>query len=316
MSNPGTEINKLTSYENNKQIEEIKIEHIYLSKNEAWFRLKDNLISLKFSKDSIEIGIIGDKIKNIYTVKGALDCGYVVIEVDGLNICRELSEIINNYPRLVREYELLEKAKAIRLLDYQTVPSLPKEWEVLIYTLTKIILSRRIVKTFYFYEGSREVVLGIYCYENGYYRECEETLKHEISKMLEGSKLLDIRMIPTVVGIVVRNIEIRTMEYYEPAKHCLLFKNKVFCWDQFIETGDIEKALLEPSPNLIVTHRIPWGLKIEILKNAREGLLKYIPPQSQGDIIELFKALAPKSFKAFMDWVRKPSEDEKDSYPR
>ncbi|MEM4452896.1 MAG: phage/plasmid primase, P4 family [Thermosphaera sp.] len=309
-------VNKLDADTNKPAIVEVKLEPIHLSKNEGWFKLGDNLLSLKFTKDSIELAIIGDRVKNVYEIKGSLDCRYTSIEVDGVDICRELSDIVNNYQRLVREYELVEKAKAIRLLNYQAVPNMPKEWEVLIYTLTRKVLDARVVKTFYIYEGNREVVLGIYCYENGYYRECEDTLKHEISKILQESRLLDMRLIPSVAGTVVKNIEIRTMEYYKPAEHCLLFKNKVFCWDPFLETGDIEKALLEPSPNLIVTHRIPWELKIELLKNAREGLLKYIPPKSLEDIIELFKSLAPKSFKAFLDWVKKPGENEKDAYPR
>ncbi|MEM4914097.1 MAG: phage/plasmid primase, P4 family [Desulfurococcaceae archaeon] len=309
-------VNKLDADTNKPAIVEVKLEPIHLSKNEGWFKLGDNLLSLKFTKDSIELAIIGDRVKNVYEIKGSLDCRYTSIEVDGVDICRELSDIVNNYQRLVREYELVEKAKAIRLLNYQAVPSMPKEWEVLIYTLTRKVLDARVVKTFYIYEGNREVVLGIYCYENGYYRECEDTLKHEISKILQESRLLDMRLIPSVAGTVVKNIEIRTMEYYKPAEHCLLFKNKVFCWDPFLETGDIEKALLEPSPNLIVTHRIPWELKIELLKNAREGLLKYIPPKSLEDIIELFKSLAPKSFKAFLDWVKKPGENENDAYPR
>jgi len=300
---------------NKSNIEEIKIEPIHLSRTEGWFRIGDNLLSLKIGKD-VEVAVIGDSVKNVYVLKGSLDCSYSVIEVDGVNICRELSDIVNNYQRLVREYELMEKAKAIRLLNYQAVPSMPKEWEVLIYTLTRKVLDARVVKTFYIYEGVREVVLGIYCYENGYYRECEETLKHEISTILHESKLLDMRLIPGVAGTVVKNIEIRTMEYYSPAKHCLLFKDKVFCWDLFLQSKDIEKALIDPNPDIIVTHRIPWELKPDILKRVREGLLKYVPPKDINDIVELFKLLAPKSFKAFLDWVKKPREDEEEAYPR
>ncbi|MEM1642774.1 MAG: phage/plasmid primase, P4 family [Desulfurococcaceae archaeon] len=305
-------VNKLT---NKPAIVEVKLEPIHLSKNEGWFKLGDNLLSLRFTKD-IELAIIGDRVKNVYEIKGSLDCRYTSIEVDGVDICRELSDIVNNYQRLVREYELVEKAKAIRLLNYQAVPSMPKEWEVLIYTLTKKVLDTRVVKTFYVHEGSREVVLGVYCYENGYYRECEDTLKHEIASILQESKLLDMRLIPSVAGTVVKNVEIRTMEYYRPARHCLLFKNKVFCWNPFLQSKDLEKALIEPSPDIVVTHKIPWEIKPSLLKDVREGLLKFIPPKSIDDLIELFKALAPKSFKAFLDWVRKPGEDEKDAYPR
>ncbi|MEM2288695.1 MAG: phage/plasmid primase, P4 family [Sulfolobales archaeon] len=295
-----------------------ELKPLALTRKEGWFKLGDHYIVLRLSKDkSVKVTVIkGNDVVSSYIIYGNMNCTTTQIVIDGSDICNELVKVVNNYSELVEQYELVERAKAASILDDRMVPSMPKEFNVLLYSLTKKVLDTRIVKTFYIYEGVREVVLGIYCYERGYYRECEETLKNMLIEVIENSGLLDIHLAPTIAGLVVRNIEMRTMEYYEPDRRCLLFKNKVFCWDQFIETGDIEKALLEPSPNLIVTHRIPWGLKIEILKNAREGLLKYIPPQSQGDIIELFKALAPKSFKAFMDWVRKPSEDEKDSYPR
>ncbi|MEM0040774.1 MAG: phage/plasmid primase, P4 family [Thermofilum sp.] len=297
------------------EIKELK--PLALGKHEGWFTLGDAYIVLRFTKESTKIVVIKDgSVIGNYVARGFLNCWNMQIVVDGVDICGEIAKLVENYSDLVEQYELVEKAKAIRLLDYKAVPSMPKEWEVLIYSLTKYVLNTRIIKTFYIYEGPREVVLGIYCYENGYYRECEETLKHEISRMVSESNLLDMKLAPSLVGNVVRNIEMRTLEYYNPAKRCLLFKDKVFCWDPFLDSKDIEKALLDPSPDLIVTHRIPWELKPDILKRAREGLLKYVPPKNQEDLIELFKALAPKSFKAFLDWVKKPGEDEKEAYPR
>ncbi|MEM1831066.1 MAG: phage/plasmid primase, P4 family [Desulfurococcaceae archaeon] len=297
------------------EIKELK--PLALGKHEGWFTLGDAYIVLRFTKESTKIVVIKDgSVIGNYVARGFLNCWNMQIVVDGVDICGEIAKLVENYSDLVEQYELVEKAKAIRLLDYKAVPSMPKEWEVLIYSLTKYVLNTRIIKTFYIYEGPREVVLGIYCYENGYYRECEETLKHEISRMVSESNLLDMKLAPSLVGNVVRNIEMRTLEYYNPAKRCLLFKDKVFCWDLFLQSKDIEKALIDPNPDIIVTHRIPWELKPEILKNAREGLLKYVPPRDQSDLIELFKALAPKSFNAFLSWVKKPGEDEKEAYPR
>ncbi|MEM4620982.1 MAG: DUF5906 domain-containing protein [Desulfurococcaceae archaeon] len=294
----------------------LELEPIFLSKNESWFKLGNNLICIKFSKKTVEISIVKENNDlDMYIVNGGLDCNYHSIKIDDLNICNELSQIIDNYEKLVKQFEILEKARATRLLNYTTVPSLPKEWEILIYSISRKLMDQKIIKTFYLFEGNREVVLGIHCYENGYYRECEDTLKHEITRLLETSRLLDIRLIPSLTGIIVKNIEIRTMEYYRPAKRCLLFKNKIFSWDKFLETRDIELSLIEPNPEIIVTHRIPWELKPELFK-IREGLLKYIPPSSVNDFIELFKALAPKSFKAFLDWVKKPGESEETAYPR
>ncbi|MEM1842252.1 MAG: phage/plasmid primase, P4 family [Ignisphaera sp.] len=289
-----------------------------ITKKEGWFKLDDHYIVLRFSKDkSIKVVIIkGDSVVSSYIIHSNVNCSNTQIIVDGIDICNELMNVINNYNDLLEQYELIERAKAANILNDRMVPSMPKEFNILLYSLTKKLLDTKIIKTFYIYEGGREIILGIYCYENGYYRECEETLKNELTKIIKDSGLLDIQLAPTVAGLVVKNIEIRTMEYYEFAKHCLLFKNKVFCWDPFLQTKDIEKALIDPNPNLVVIHRIPWELKPEILKNVREGLLKYVPPKNQEDLIELFKALAPKSFKAFLDWVKKPGENENDAYPR
>ncbi|MEM4976884.1 MAG: hypothetical protein QXT64_06150, partial [Desulfurococcaceae archaeon] len=298
--------------------EAVELKPLTLTKSEGWFKLGDSYLVLRFSKDkSVKVSVIKeDGVVGSYIIYSNMDCSNTQIIVDEIDICNELLKVINNYNELVEQYELVERARAAKILGDRMVPNMPKEFNVLLYSLTRKILDTKIVKTFYIYEGSREVVLGIYCYENGYYRECEETLKNDLTKIVGESGLLDMHLAATVAGLVVKNIEIRTMEYYSPAKHCLLFKDKVFCWDRFLETRDIEKALLEPSPDIVVTHRIPWELKPEILKNAREGLLKYVPPKDQSDLIELFKALAPKSFKAFLDWVKKPGEDEKYAYPR
>ncbi|MEM4570713.1 MAG: phage/plasmid primase, P4 family [Desulfurococcaceae archaeon] len=299
-------------------VETKELKPLTLTKSEGWFKLGDAYIVLRFSKDrAVKVTVIdGDGVVGGYVIYSNVNCSITQIVVDGVDICNELVKVINNYNELVEQYELVERAKAARILDDRMVPRMPREFNVLLYSLTKKVLDTRIVKTFYIYEGAREVVLGIYCYDGGYYRECEETLKNELTKVVADSGLLEMQLAPTVAGLVVKNIEMRTMEYYSPARRCLLFKNKVFCWDQFLETKDIEKSLMEPSPDLIVTHKVPWELKPDILKKAREGLLKYVPPKDINDLVELFKALAPKSFKAFLNWVKKPGEDEKDAYPR
>lgn len=306
-----SEVNKFYA-----QVKELK--PLALTKKEGWFRFDDNYIVLRFSKDkSVKVVVIKENnVVNSYIMYDNINCSTTQIVVDGSDICNELVNIINNYTELVEQYELVERAKAARILDNRMVPSMPKEFNVLLYSLTKKVLDTKIVKTFYIYDGVREVILGVYCYEGGYYRECEEMLKKTLIDIIGDSGLLDIHLAPTIAGLVVKNIEMRTMEYYKPAKHCLLFDDKVFCWNPFLQTKDIEKALINPRPDLIVTHKIPWRLKPEILKNTREGLFKYIPPKSQEDIAELFRALAPKSFKAFMDWVKKPGEDDRDAYPR
>ncbi|MEM4959786.1 MAG: phage/plasmid primase, P4 family [Nanopusillaceae archaeon] len=296
-----------------------ELKPLALSKQEGWFKLGDAYIVLRFSKkeNNVEVFVIeGDTVAGRYSFPGGIVLCSTPIVVEGIDVCSQLSEVVKNYQDLLVQYELIERARASRVLNDQLVPSMPKEFNVLVHALTRKVLESRIVKTFYIRSGSGEVLLGIYCYENGYYANCEESITNELTRIASDSNLLDVRLVPAIVGTVVKNIEIRTKTQFNPLKKCLTFKNRVFCWDPFLDTKDIERSLVDPSPELVVTHRIPWELKPEILKNARPGLLKYIPPQSQEDIVELFKALAPKSFKAFLDWVKKPGEDEKDAYPR
>ncbi|MEM4976143.1 MAG: phage/plasmid primase, P4 family [Desulfurococcaceae archaeon] len=296
-----------------------ELKPLALTRSEGWFKLGDAYIVLRFSKkeNNVEVFVIeGDTVAGRYSFPGGLVFCTSPIVVEGIDVCSQLSEVVKNYQDLLVQYELIERARASRILNDQLVPSMPKEFNILIHALTRKVLESRIVKTFYIRSGSGEALLGIYCYEDGYYANCEESITNELTRIASDSNLLDIRLVPTVVGMVVKNIEVRTKTRFNPLRKCLLFKNKVFCWDPFLDTKDIEKALVDPNPELVVTHRIPWELKPEILKNARPGLLKYVPPQSQEDIVELFKALAPKSFKAFLDWVKKPGEDEANAYSR
>ncbi|MEM4964481.1 MAG: phage/plasmid primase, P4 family [Pyrobaculum sp.] len=289
----------------------VNVEQIVLAKNEAWFKIFDKLLVIRFTKGGIEIAVVGDRVETVYVAPGGeIDCRSTSIVVDDVDICSEVSYIISNYETLMRQYELVERAKAAKLLNYSTVPRLPTEYERVIGALTSLILSRRIIKTFY--TDSNEIrVIGIYCYNAGYYKECEDLLNKEIFEIIQDSKLLDLRAVPQLRGSVIRNIADKTMTEYKPAKRCLLFRDKVFCWDKFMKTGDIEATLIDPSPDLIVTHRIPWHINVELLKR-RPGLLKFIPPESIDQLITLFRELAPKSFTAFYSWVKKHEDDEED----
>jgi len=307
---------KSSEFEAGVRVEPLK--PIGLTKSEGWFKLGKSYVVIKFSKGkAVKVIVISDGvIVGNYALQGGLNCSNTQIVVEGVNICEELFEVINQYSELVEQYELVERAKAAQVLGDELVPSMPKEYDFLVYLLTKKLLESRVVKTFYFHEGVREVVLGTYCYENGYYRECSELLKNELMKIVNESGLLDVKAAPYVSGVVVKNVGMRTLTEYRPSKRMLLFNDKVFSWGAFIETKDLERSLIEPSPDLIVMHRIQWSIRPELYKHIRPGLMKYMPPKSREDIIELFKELAPKSFKAFMDWVKKPGEDEKDAYPR
>ncbi|MEM4964574.1 MAG: DUF5906 domain-containing protein [Pyrobaculum sp.] len=300
------------------EVKSIVIKPVAVTKNEVWLKSGDKMIKIRHSKrGGTRISIIGDTVEAVYKLQPgmSLDCRSMSIVVDDVDICDSLSNIVNNFDEFVEQYEDRVRAHAARTLDYVTVPKLATDWQAMIYSLMTKLMSRRIIKTFMKYEADKETLIGIYCFENGYYRECEEALRAELEKMIEKDELINVKVVPQLSGHVISRIRDKTKTEYKPAVGCLLFKDKVFCWDKFVKTGDIEAALLDPDPDLIVTHRIPWRLNTSLLKR-RPGLLKFIPPENVEQLITLFKELAPKSYAAFYAWVRKPEESEEDTVKR
>lgn len=286
---------------------------ISVAKNEVWFKIKNTLLVFRKNKEDFKMYVVNPpQIIGVYKLSGA--CESLIVE--GADICHLVNTITSSWEEYIEQLEITLRAEASALVDYKTVPRMPSEWEILISSLADQILSKKTIKNFIIRDGNREIVLGLYCYEDGYYRECEESLRHEIETYVKQSRLLEDRMTSGLVGEVIKKIERKTLEDYRPATKCLLFKDKVLCWDLFMQTKDLEKSLLDPRPDLVVTHRIPWRINVDLYKKHRPGLLKFMPPQTTSDIIELFKALSPKSFKAFLDWTKYPGEQEQDAYPR
>lgn len=296
-------------------IKSIELTPIKLSKSEGWFKAGDKLVVLIRKKNNTLVAIIGNNVENVYTIgPEGLNCMRHSIPLNGVDICEQIDEILRNYDALVLQFELEEKAKATRTLNYSAVPRMPNEFETMVNAIADLVLSRVIIKTFYIPSQDKKAILGIYCYNNGYYTECEDLLRRDIYDIVRSSaggevKLIEMRLVPAVKGSVIKIIADKTMTEYNPQRRCLLFRDKVFCWDAFVETGDIEAALFDPSPDLVVMHRIPWRINVTLLKR-RPGLLKYIPPENIEQIITLFRELAPKSYNAFYSWVKKPEEPE------
>ena len=73
---------------------------------------------------------------------------------------------------------------------------------------------------------------------------------------------------------------------------------------------------MDPNPGRVILQWIPHKINIEKLLKVRQGLEKYIPPSNIDQLIEDFKALAPKSYRAFLSWVKYPGESEEEAKPR
>jgi len=235
-------------------------------------------------------------------------------ELESRDLPEDVMTVIKYY---VDMWDLLLEQKQAEILLRGRIKVIPKgstDKELLAEQLATTILNDITVKTFYVRSGGKEVELGIYCYDGdrGIYFECEESLEHKMEEMLSYHEL-KLKATNIVISEALGKIRRRTWEEFRPEKRKLIFYNKVFDWDIFIETGDLARSLFDPSPDTIVTHWIPHRINIEKLMQARKGLEKYIPPSNENEVLEVFKALAPKSYQAFLSWVKYPEESEEDA---
>lgn len=162
----------------------------------------------------------------------------------------------------------------------------------LIDQLVDAVLSKRVVKTF----AKDGVDIGVFCYEDGYYVPCYSELENAVYRMCAVSS--------SKVRKIMKEIRRKTRVEYSPVKHSLIFRDKVFLWDRFTETGDLEGSIVEPSRDLVVEHMIPWRLNTGLFEKT---------PSTPGDIISVLEENAPSAYRALVDWVKKPGEREEDT---
>jgi len=134
-------------------------------------------------------------------------------------------------------------------------------------------------------------VLGIYCYEHGAYVECEEKLE-KILKEYYDMYALEER------GIKYRSLRAEFLAQLEDStktfqgfRHDLvLFKNKVVDWRALVYGDKLE--IIDPSPELMIFHRIPWEIDVETLSkglnSSREELVKGLEGELN-EITDIFK---------------------------
>ena len=174
------------------------------------------------------------------------------------------------------------------------------EKEELIESIASEILASRIIKTFTIRSGGSVGVLGIYCYDGGVYYECEEDLRAEVERSLI-SRGLGKKSSRYIVSEVIGKIDRRTRERLDIEPYMIAFRNTLFNWDRFLETGNILDSIENFSEDRIVFHRIPHDLNIDMVKRI-QGLARW-----KADIVDnigdIASALCPNTLKAFKDWV-------------
>jgi hypothetical protein len=149
-----------------------------------------------------------------------------------------------------------------------------------------------------FYKTSGGVsYAGVYCYSGGVYVPCEDMVLKEYRKFLTPSQQLKVS----------RSVLEEVLEHTLPSKYnrvidleslrpMIAFEDGIFDWEIFIESGDIKKALKPFNPEYFVTHKIPHSLDYDSIRRELRGLVKYIPPETCKDMLEILKNLSPKAY--------------------
>jgi len=217
-------------------------------------------------------------------------------------------------------WDFMQERRDAEILLKKNISNEPKvsDKEVFADEIASKVLEKRMVKTFYVVSGGKQVELGVYCYDEsrGVYRDCEKDLEKEIEGFVVDTPELQHKTTKWIVDEAIAKVKRRTYEEFRYEKRKLVFYNKVFDWSRFIATDNIQESLMNPNPNSVILHWIPHKINIEKLLKVRQGLEKYIPPSNIDQLIEVFKALAPKSYRAFLSWVKYPGESEEEAKPR
>jgi len=192
-------------------------------------------------------------------------------------------------------------ADTVRLLKKPFIPVEVKNItirEQLADVLAKYILDKVVVKTF----KVDDSILGIYCYDEGVYVECESEIKQMMWEAVKDRDDLRPKTTRWVINEALHKIMLETMHdlRYEPLK--IAFKNVVFDWEMFLKTGSIRLSVEPFNPETIVFHRIPHRLALDKLESL-EGLLKYSENLVVTNLEELAQKLCPRTLRAFKDWI-------------
>lgn len=132
--------------------------------------------------------------------------------------------------------------------------------------------------------------LGVYCYEDGVYVECEKRLEAEVKRIYD--KLYMDRKGVKLRGLLAEfftHLRNETKIERGFSFNLLVFKNGVLDWD-LIERG--EYRLLPHSPDLFAYFRIPHEVDVSVFQRCNEDNLE----ECAGKEIPFF-------YKTFREWV-------------
>jgi len=196
------------------------------------------------------------------------------------------------------------------LREVSVVPKTVTDKDVLIEQLARALINRFGAAGIFYITPQGKFFAGIKCYENGVYKLCKDWLEASYRDIL--TEIQAVKVTKKVVEEAINRIpSINRIEIsQEKLRPIIAFENGLFDWKKFLETGSIESALRPFDRSIYVENKIPHKLNIEIIKRARQGLEKYIPPRSCEELVALLKALSPKAYELLESWAFYPGIEE------
>jgi len=225
------------------------------------------------------------------------------LELIGLEVPEEIKSGIGlalaNWDKEVRRQEA-----QIALSDISVIPDRVTDREVLADQLAEIFIREYGAVAIVYRTSAGRSLGGVYCYEDGVYRICEEWLKTQAAKHLTSIQKFKLSrsLLEEVVEVRIPNrshIEVDVRE----RKPMVAFLNGVLDFESFMVHGDLERALKPFDRSLFVTHKIPHHLNVELLKRGRKGLEKYIPPKDCVELLTVLSTLSPRAYELLRSWA-------------
>jgi len=216
----------------------------------------------------------------------------------------DLQSIIAHY---ITNWDLFLEGKIAEvLLSDDSVPVIPKrptDKEILAYELAKRLVEERGAAALYVESSRGKHLVGIFCYDRGHYYACEDEITTFIKRYLHEMQLLRVSkdVVDNVIKVKIPALNSVTLK--EAQRPMIDFENGFFDWEEFIMYGDLERALKPFDRSIIIIHKIPHNLNIDMIKQVRKGLEKYIPPRSCHELVEVLKAMSQRVYELVKSWA-------------
>ena len=284
------------------KVVDVSAEVVGISEKELSIRVKNYAIFLKRGRNlQISIWCRDDEGKLSLlmrtSVKDPWDVSNLAIEDE------ELKEVISYYIANWDWFLEQQKAEIILKGNIKVIPSRVNDKEVLAYELAKEFINRFGAVGVYLESARGKTLAGVFCYEGGVYRVCEDWLKTQYIQFLE--KPQQYRITKSVIDEVVMN-RIPALNSIvvssETVKPLIAFENGVFDWEVFIISGDVEKSIKPFDKSLFITHKIPHRIS-NFPKDVRSGLEKYIPPKDVREILTILRNVSPNAYNLLRSWA-------------